>query len=106
QVEWRSGGGYVGWRPLEPRIRDHRRDPGGGGGGGPIIRDHRGRSVAGSGPIIRDHRKQRDSDWRFASERDFGRTRIRAGLYRNVAEGIRVTSGVSRPGIHGGVRVG
>jgi len=24
QVEWRSGGGYVGWRPIGPHTRDHR----------------------------------------------------------------------------------
>jgi hypothetical protein len=93
-VEWRSGGGYVGWRPLAPRVRDHRRP-----GGGPIIRDHRGGDRGG--PIVRDHRRQRDSDWRFAHERDFGRTRIRASLYRNPAEGIRVTSTVSRPPVRG-----
>src|SRR5258706_4766783 len=23
-VEWRGGGGYVGWRPLGPNVRDHR----------------------------------------------------------------------------------
>jgi hypothetical protein len=97
-VEWRSGGGYVGWRPLEPRIRDHRR-----GAGGAIVRDHR--RGAGGGAIVRDHRRSRDSDWRFASERDFGRTRIRAGLYRNVAEGLRVTSSVPRVSTRG-TRVG
>jgi hypothetical protein len=121
-VEWRSGSGYVGWRPLAPRVRDHRRGSGGGGGGpiirdhrdgiangsgGPIIRDHRDGIANGSGgPIIRDHRRQRDSDWRFAHERDFGRARIRASLYRNLAEGIRVTSTVARPPVRGSTRVG
>ncbi len=101
-VEWRSGGGYVGWRPLAPRIRDHRRGPGGGGGsgGGPVVRDHRDHR-GGKGPIVRDHRKPRESDWRFAHERDFGRTKIRPGLYKNVAEGIRITSNVSRPPVRG-----
>jgi hypothetical protein len=128
-VEWRSGGGYVGWRPLAPRVRDHRRYPSGGSsGGGPIVRDHRdgrpgnGGSSSGpivrdhrdgrpgnggsGGPLVRDHRKQRDSDWRFTHERDFGRSRIRASLYRNPAEGIRVTSTVTRPPVRGGTRVG
>ncbi len=121
-VEWRSGGGYVGWRPLAPRVRDHRRYPGGGSSGGPIVRDHRdhrhprgsgGSGSGGGGPIVRDHRdgksgvivrdhrRPRESDWRFAHERDFGRTRIRPGLYRNVAEGIRITSAVSRPPVRG-----
>src|SRR6185436_983431 len=68
------------------------------GGGGPIVRDHR---AGVGGAIVRDHRRQRDSDWRFASERDFGRTRIRGSLYKNAAEGLRVTSAVSRPPVAG-----
>ncbi len=99
-VEWRSGGGYVGWRPLEPRIRDHRRGVAGGARSSAII--------AAAPPAersSRDHRRSRDAEWRFASERDFGRTRIRGGLYRNVAEGLRVTSSVPRVSVRG-TRVG
>ncbi|HWU90583.1 MAG TPA: DUF6600 domain-containing protein, partial [Kofleriaceae bacterium] len=81
-VEWRSGGGYVGWRPRAPRVRDHRRH-------------------GGQGAIVRDHRKQRDSDWRFTRDRDFGRTKIRTGLYKNAAEGLHATSVVSRPPLRG-----
>jgi hypothetical protein len=90
-VEWRSGGGYVGWRPLAPRVRDHRRH----------VHGHDRGDRGDRGPIVRDHRKQRDSDWRFSHERDFGRTRIRAGLFKNAAEGLRATSVVARPPLRG-----
>jgi hypothetical protein len=88
-VEWRGGGGYVGWRPLGPTIRDHR-----GQHVGPKVRDHR----TGQGPNIRDHRTHHamDSHWRFTKIADFGK-RIRPNLYRAPAEGLRVTSTVTRP---------
>lgn len=119
-VEWRGGGGYVGWRPLAPSVRDHR------GGGGPNVRDHRGSVAVGGGkggvrggsstgngaPIVRDHRSSRapivrdhrsrvarsnDWQWRFAATEDFGKPRIRAHLDHSLAEGLRVTRPVSRP---------
>jgi hypothetical protein len=88
-VEWRGGGGYVGWRPLGPLVRDHR-----DGHNGPTFHDHRN----GSGPEIRDHRKHRsmDSQWRFAANKDFGK-RIKPNLTRAPAEGLRLTSTVTRP---------
>jgi hypothetical protein len=84
-VEWRHGGGIVGWRPRAPHVRDHRV-------GG---RDFH----HGSGPVIRDHRhpEQHDASWRFAAVHDFGRPHIRSHLYRNPAEGLRVTSTVAAP---------
>jgi uncharacterized membrane protein YgcG len=69
-VEWRHGGGYVGWRPLGPDVH---------------VRDHR---YAGG-----------DVHWRFAADGDFARPHIRSHLFNNPAEGLRVTSPVSHPGI-------
>jgi hypothetical protein len=88
-VEWRGGGGYVGWRPLAPLVRDHRTAH-----NGPTFHDHR----TGAGPQIRDHRTHRamDSHWRFAANKDFGK-RIRPNLFKAPAEGLRVTSTVTRP---------
>ncbi len=81
-VEWRNGGGYVGWRPL-----------------GPTFHDHRGQH---QGPEFHDHRTgAHDSQWRFVSQRDFGNGHIRGHLYRDLAEGLRVTQPVVRPGIRG-----
>ncbi|HEY5951233.1 MAG TPA: DUF6600 domain-containing protein [Kofleriaceae bacterium] len=102
-VEWRGGGGYVGWRPEVPIIRDHR-----SGNTGPVVHDHRsGREHLGpvvhdhrgEGPQIRDHRtaKSKDWQWRFATTADFGKPRIRAHLYKSLAEGLRVTQTVARP---------
>jgi len=87
-VEWRHGGGFVGWRPMAPRIRDHRE-------GEPTRRDVR----HGSGPLVRDHRhaEQHDSHWRFATVPDFERPHIRSHIYGNPAEGLRVTSSVAAP---------
>jgi hypothetical protein len=88
-VEWRSGGGYVGWRPIGPHVRDHRNGR---------IRDHRN-GVADRGPIVRDHRGRRtgEADWRFVADRDFaaGR-RIRPSLVHN-AVGLSTTNIVARP---------
>jgi uncharacterized membrane protein YgcG len=82
-VEWRHGGGFVGWRPMAPGARDRNG------------RDFR----HGSGPLVRDHRhaEQHDSHWRFATVPDFGRPHIRSHLYGNPAEGLRVTSTVAAP---------
>jgi hypothetical protein len=83
-VEWRHGGGVVGWRPLPPRLRDHRRL---------LHREYR----YGRGTIVRDHRRGQvhDGHWRFARTTDLGRPQIRAHLFRNSREGLRVTSRVS-----------
>ena len=85
-VDWRHGGGVVGWRPTPPSVRDHR---------GGEIRDHR----HGGGNLIRDHRhaETRDVHWRFATTADFARPHIRSHLYGNAAEGLRVTSRVAAP---------
>jgi hypothetical protein len=84
-VEWRHGGGVVGWRPLGPRTRDHRSDG--------RVYHH------GSGPSVRDHRhpEQHDAHWRFATVPDFGRPHIRSHLYGNLGEGLRVTQSVAAP---------
>ncbi len=68
-VDWRHGGGYVGWRPQ-----------------GPI--GHGGHQLPGH-----------DSHWRFTSEGDFAKPRARAHLYGNLAEGLRVTGTSATPGI-------
>lgn len=71
-VDWRYGGGYIGWRPQH----SHR---------GPVIRDHRHPS--------------HDAHWRFQSQRDFGAHNIHAHTFVNNAEGLRATSSVVRPPI-------
>ncbi len=68
-VDWRHGGGYVGWRPSQPAF----------------VRDHRGRL---SEPM--------DSHWRFTHESQFAGN-IHGHLFQNPAEGLRVTSAVARP---------
>ena len=87
-VEWRHGGGVVGWRPMGPRIRDHR-------AGAPGGRDFH----HGSGPLVRDHRhpEQHDAHWRFAAVPDFARPHVRSHLYGNPAEGLRLTRAVTAP---------
>jgi hypothetical protein len=83
-VEWRHGGGVVGWRPLPPgRGSGHRWH-----GGEAPFRDHR-------------HAEQHDAHWRFATTSDLGRPHIRAHLYGNTAEGLRVTSRVNAPPVRG-----
>ncbi|HET9987961.1 MAG TPA: DUF6600 domain-containing protein [Kofleriaceae bacterium] len=81
-VEWRGGGGYTGWRPLTPNIRDHR-----GEHNPPNFHDHRHEAIA------------RDSQWRFTRDNEFGRGHIRGHLFQNPAEGLRATAVVSRPSI-------
>jgi hypothetical protein len=84
-VEWRHGGGVVGWRPLGP---------------GQLHGSYHYGAGAGSGTtVIRDHRRseQHDANWRFATVNDFGRPHIRSHLYGNLAEGLRVTSHVAAP---------
>ncbi len=108
-VEWRGGGGYVGWRPQGPIVRDHRSstvaDTTGFGAG---ARDHRGEHA---GPLVRDHRtssrrtpKIKDWQWRFAAANDFGKPRIRAHLFKSPAEGLRVTSLATRPQVRATVQ--
>ena len=87
-VEWRHGGGIVGWRPLPPRHRDHR--------------DHGHRWHDRDAPV-RDHRRARqyDAHWRFAAVSDFSRPHVRSHLFGNAAEGLRMTSAVAAPPIRG-----
>jgi hypothetical protein len=81
-VDWRHGGGYVGWRPTPPLVRDHR--------------DHH------HGPTFHDHRHGvHDSHWKFVADNDFGKGHIRPHLYKDLAEGLRVTTPVVRPAIKG-----
>jgi hypothetical protein len=83
-VEWRHGGGVVGWRPMAPtRGSGHRWH-----GGDAPFRDHR-------------RAEQHDAHWRFATTSDFGRPHIRSHLYGNPAEGLRVTSAVAAPPLRG-----
>jgi len=77
-VEWRGGGGYTGWRPLGPQVRDPRH----------------GENGRHSGEL-------RDSQWRFSADKDFGHGHIRGHLFQNPAEGLRVTSSVTRPTLRG-----
>ena len=88
-VDWRHGGGVVGWRPRPPRHHDPR-------AGGPNPRDHR---HGGGGTLVRDHRSPQlhDAHWRFATDTDFARPHVRSHLYGNLAEGLRVTSKVPAP---------
>lgn len=81
-VDWRHGGGYVGWRPSAPEFHDHR-----GQHQGPEFHDHR----TGGG----------DSQWRFVSQHDFGNGHIHGHLYNDLAEGLRVTSPVTRLPLRG-----
>lgn len=83
-VDWRHGGGYVGWRPSAPEFHDHR---GQDGHQGPEFHDHR----TGAG----------DSQWRFVSQKDFGTGHIHGHLYGDLAEGLRVTAPVSRLPVRG-----
>ena len=75
-VDWRSGGGYIGWRPSEPHFRDHRTGH------------------------FRDHRTGHASSWQFASATDFGKGHIRGHLFGDLAEGLRVTVPGTRPTFH------
>jgi len=79
-VEWRGGGGYTGWRPLGPQVRDHRH-----------AETSNGRHLG----------ELRDSQWRFSADKDFGHGHIRGHLFQNPAEGLRVTSATTRPTLRG-----
>ena len=81
-VDWRNGGGYVGWRPSAPEFHDHR-----GQHQGPEFHDHR----SGAG----------DSQWRFVKQSDFGTGHIHGHLVNDLAEGLRVTSPVTRLPVRG-----
>ena len=83
-VDWRHGGGVIGWRPTAPGRRDHRDGHEYHHGGGNLVRDHR-------------HAETHDAHWRFAATRDFARPHIRSHLYGSPAEGLRVTSRVNAP---------
>lgn len=97
-VDWRGGGGYVGWAPKVPKVRDHRHHL-------HYPRDQ-DVSTAQGGVVVRDHHRptQRPSHWRFATVDDFGKRNIRAHLFKHAAEGLRVTSVVERPPVRGTVR--
>lgn len=74
-VDWRDGGGYTGWRPKSPR--------------------------ALHGRVAVHPLHDRDSHWRFAATKDFGRGHIRGHLFNNPAEGLRATASVTKPNIRG-----
>ena len=81
-VDWRNGGGYVGWRPTAPEFHDHRGEH--------------------QGPEFHDHRSgAHDSQWRFVNQNDFGKGHIHGHLYNDLAEGLRVTQPTARPNIRG-----
>ena len=76
------GGGYVGWRPSAPEIHDHRGQH--------------------QGPTFHDHRHGvHDSQWRFIADGEFGKGHIRPHLYKDLAQGLSVTTPVVRPSIKG-----
>jgi hypothetical protein len=77
-VDWRHGGGYVGWRPTAPEFHDHRTGN---------FHDHR----HGMG----------DANWSFTADNDFGKGHIRPHLYKDLAQGLSVTTPVVKPGIRG-----
>jgi uncharacterized membrane protein YgcG len=79
-VEWRHGGGLIGWRPIAPPL-----------GGG--------RSWGGT-----PHVGVYDSQWRFTSQSDFGRPNVGAHLFNNPAEGLRVTQPVAHLPVNGATR--
>lgn len=81
-VDWRHGNGVVGWRPRPPGHGYHHN--GYQYGGGAVVRDHR-------------HPLNHDSNWRFATTRDFTRPHIRSHLYGNGADGLRLTARVNAP---------
>jgi len=75
-VDWRYGGGYVGWRPIAPEWRN------------------------GEHWNVRDHRHQAqvmDSHWRFANEGEMTKGPIRGHLFKNPAEGLRATQPMRPP---------
>ena len=102
-VDWRGGGGYVGWAPSVPKVRDHRHHL-------HYPRDHRygdgDTSTAQGGVVVgnRHRATQRDSFWRFATVDDFGKRNIRAHLFKHAAEGLRTTQIMPRPPIRGSVQ--
>jgi hypothetical protein len=79
-VDWRHGGGYVGWRPTAPEFHDHRT-------GGGNFHDHR--------------HGMHDGQWSFVNDHDFGNGHIRPHLYKDLAQGLSVTTPVVKPNIRG-----
>ncbi len=71
-VDWRHGGGVVGWRPRSPVSLDGRH-------------------------TLPGH----DSHWRFAGEHDLGAGHIRAHEFGDAAEGLRVTRPVGTLPVRG-----
>ena len=82
-VDWRHGGGKVGWRPMLPEHGQH------GNSNDPYVRDHRHGAQA------------LDSHWHFQNEGDLGRGHIRGHELNNPAEGLSVTTPVAHPPIRG-----
>lgn len=93
-VDWRGGGGYVGWAPKLPKRRDHRYH----------LHNPESTWTAEGGVVVTGPLKQRDSHWRFATVEDFGKRNIRAHLAKHAAEGLRVTTVMKRPPILGNVQ--
>lgn len=93
-VDWRGGGGYVGWAPKLPKRRDHRHH----------LHNPRDTWTAEGGVVVHGPLKQRDSHWRFATVDDFGKRNIRAHLAKHAAEGLRVTTLTKRPPVLGNVQ--
>jgi hypothetical protein len=78
-VDWREGGGYVGWRPRAP---DGRR-----GGEG----------------LVRDHRRGARDEWRYTQTSNLGQPNIHQHVVQ-VANGDRLTTQVARPPVRGEYR--
>jgi hypothetical protein len=79
-VDWRDGGGYVGWRPSAPRIRDHR---------------HLGGDPAHPDILVRDHR--REPNWRFVAGGDFSRPHLHDHVLVTTADALHATAPVPHP---------
>ncbi len=76
-VDWREGGGYVGWRPRAPDVR---------GGSGRLV--------------VRDHRRGPRDEWHYTQTANLGRPHIRDHIV-SVPDGDRITTHVAHPPGHG-----